>query len=448
MIDIKLIRENRGLVKDNIKKKFQDAKLPLVDEAKELDESWRKLKTESDALRAERNTISKQINETKKAGKDISELLERAKNIPKQIDEIEIESDKMQTRLHEIMLQIPNILHESVPIGKDSSQNIVRQVIGKPKKFKFKPKTHVELGESLGVLDFDSSAKISGNGFYFMKGDLALLNQALISYARDFMVSKGYEYLEPPLMIRSEILNGVYSSADIAAQAYKIEGEDLYMIATSEHPLIGMFINKTLNHKELPVKITGYSMCFRKEIGSHNINEKGIFRTHQFNKQEMIIICKPGESYKYYNELLKLSKELFKKLKIPIRELESCSADLSDIKAKGSDLEAWSPVQNKYFEITSVTNMEEAQARRLGIKFIDEKGERKYAHTLNNTAIATSRALVAILENNQQKDGTIKIPSVLVKYMNGKKVIGKPVTKAITKKKEKKLNKKAKKKKK
>jgi seryl-tRNA synthetase len=442
MLDIKLIRENRGLVKENIKDKNQDAKLPLVDEAHEADIKWRELKTLADNLRADRNTISKQINEAKKAGHDMSVLLKKAKRIPEQIDEVEQTAEKLQARITEILKTLPNMLHDSVPIGKDSSDNVVRQVIGKPKKFNFKLKTHVELGESLGVLDFDSSAKNSGNGFYYMKGDLALLNQALINYARDFMVSKGYEYVEPPLMIRGEILNGVYSSADIAAQAYKIEGEDLYLIATSEHPLIGMFINKTLNHKELPVKITGYSMCFRKEIGSHNINEKGIFRTHQFNKQEMIVICRPEESYKYYNELLKLSKELFKKLKIPIRELESCSADLSDIKAKGADLEAWSPVQNKYFEITSVTNMEEAQARRLGIKFMDEKGEKRYAHTLNNTAIATSRAIVAIMENNQQKDGTIKIPAVLVKYMGGKKVIGKPAKPA----KKGKLNKKAKKK--
>lgn len=439
MLDIKLIRENRGLVKENIKKKFQDAKLPLVDEARELDEKWRKLKTESDLLRAERNTISKEINEAKKAGQDIKELLKKAKKIPEQIDEIEKESEKMQARIIEILKTLPNILHDSVPIGKDASQNVVNQVIGKPKKPKFPLKNHVELGESLGILDFESSAKNSGNGFYYMKGDLALLNQALINYARDFMTSKGYEYIEPPLMIRGEILNGVYSSADIAAQAYKIEGEDLYLIATSEHPLIGMFIGKTLNHKELPVKITGYSMCFRKEIGSHGINEKGIYRTHQFNKQEMVIICKPEDSYKYYDELMKLSKELFKKLQLPIRELESCSGDLSDIKAKGADLEAWSPIQNKYFEITSVTNMEEAQARRLGIKFMNEKGEKVHAHTLNNTAIATSRALVAIMENNQQKDGTIKIPAVLVKYMNGKKVIGKTIKPV-------KLNKKVKKK--
>jgi len=423
MIDIKLIRENPEFVKENIKKKFQEAKLPLVDEVKKKDEEWRKLKTEADALRAERNKVSKEINEARKAGKKTDILMKKASEIPDKIAEVEAKTSKLETEIHNIMMQIQNIIHKSVPIGKDALQNVVREVMGKPTEFKFPIKNHVELGEALNILDCDTSAKTSGNGFYYLKGDLALLNQALINYSRDFMVSKGYEYIEPPLMIRGEILNGVYSSADIAAQAYKIEGEDLFLIATSEHPLIGMFIGKTLSHKELPVKITGYSMCFRKEIGSHGINEKGIYRTHQFNKQEMVIICRPEDSYRYYDELLGLSKELFKKLKIPIREFESCSGDLSDIKAKGADLEAWSPVQKKYFEITSVTNMEGAQARRLNIKFIDEKGEKKYAHTLNNTAIATSRAMVVILENCQQKDGSIKIPDVLVPYMSGKKVI-------------------------
>lgn len=425
MIDIKLIREHPEIVKENIKKKFQDTKIHLVDEVIKKDEEWRKLKSQADNLRAERNRVSKEISELKKAKKNADSAMKRAAEIPKKIVETEEHMTKLEVRIREIMLAIPNILHKSVPKGKDSSQNVVNEVIGKPKSFDFKLKSHAELAEELGVADFDTSAKTSGTGFYFLKGDLALLNQALISYARNFMVKKGYEYVEPPLMIRGEILQGVYSSADIAAQAYKIENEDLYLIATSEHPLIGMFIDKTLTYKQLPIKVTGYSMCFRKEIGSHNINEKGIYRTHQFNKQEMIVICKPEDSYKYYEELLNLSKELFKDLGLPIRELESCSGDLSDIKAKGADLEAWSPIQKKYFEITSVTNMEEAQARRLNIKFTDEKGEKKYAHTLNNTAIATSRAMVAILENNQQKDGTIKIPDVLVPYMNGKKFIGK-----------------------
>jgi len=425
MIDIKLIRENPDLVKENIKKKFQNEKIKLVDEILKKDEQWRTYKKEVDSLRAERNKVSKEVAEAKKQGKNPESIMKKAKLIPDKISKIESKSKKLEEEINQILLQIPNIIHKSVPIGKDSSENIVKETIGKPPKFDFEIKNHAELGENLKVLDFETSADISGNGFYFMRGDLALLNQALINYARDFMTEKGYEYIEPPLMIREDVLKGVYSKAEIDAMSYKINNEDLYLIATSEHPVIGMFINKTLTHKDLPLKLTAYSMCFRKEIGSHGIDEKGIYRTHQFNKQEMVVICSPEDSYKYYDELLSLSKELFKKLKLPIREVESCSGDLADLKAKGADLEAWSPRQEKYFEITSITNMEEAQARRLNIKFFDKDGERKFVHTLNNTAIATSRALVAIMENYQQKDGTIKIPEVLVPYMKGRKYIGK-----------------------
>ncbi len=429
MIDINLIREHPEIVKENIKKKFQNEKLPLVDEIRKKDEEWRKLRGKVDNLRAERNTLSREIAEAKKAGKDAKKLLQKAKNIPEEISNIESKISALYAHIAQNLSLIPNILHKSVPIGKDSSQNVVREVIGKPIAPSFEIKNHAELMEKNNLADFDASIALSGNGFYVLRGDLALLNQALINYARDFMVDKGYTYIEPPLMIREEILKGVYSKKEIDAMAYKIQDENLYLIATSEHPVIGMFINKTLNHKDLPIKLTAYSMCFRREIGSHGIDEKGLYRTHQFNKQEMVVICKPEDSYKYYDELLKLSKELFKKLKIPIRELESCSGDLSDLKAKGADLEAWSPKQKKYYEITSVTNMEEAQARRLNIKFFDEKGERRFAHTLNNTAIATSRALVAIIENFQQKDGSIKIPDVLVPYMHGKKFIGLPIKK-------------------
>lgn len=425
MIDIRLIRESPELVKENIKKKFQDHKLKLVDELKKKDESWRELKQQTDDLRASRNKISIQVGEAKKAGKDAKKLLAEAKKIPFEIEKIEKKSNKLEEEIKSLLMQIPNILHSSVPIGKDSSKNVVREVIGKPSKPAFEIKNHAELAESLGLADFDTAAKISGNGFYILRGSLALLNQALISYARDFMVKHGYEYLEPPLMIRQNILDGVYSKSDIDQMAYKIQDEDLYLIATSEHPVIGMFQNKTLTYKQLPLKLTAYSMCFRKEVGSHNLDEKGLYRTHQFNKQEMVVICKPEDSYKFYSELLHLSKELFKNLGIPIRELESCSGDLSDLKAKGADLEAWSPRQQKYFEVTSVTNMEEAQARRLGIKFTDEKGNKRFVHTLNNTAIATSRALVAILENFQQADGKIKVPTVLEPYMHGIKFLGK-----------------------
>jgi len=423
MIDIKLIRDNPELVKENIKKKFQDEKVKLVDEVISIDEKWRKLKYEEDNLRSERNSVSQKINELKKAKKNADKELKRAKEIPDKIAEVEEKRKKLEEEIKQIMYKIPNIIHPSVPLGKDSSENVELKKIGVPKKFDFKVKSHVELGEKLGMLDFDTSSEVSGKGFYYLKGDLALLNVALLNFARDFMISKHFEYVEPPLMIRKNILSGVYSNEEIDAMSYKIEGEDLYLIATSEHPLIGQFIGKTLNKKDLPILQTGYSMCFRKEIGSHGIDEKGIYRTHQFNKQEMIVICDPSESYDWYDKMLNFSIDIFKALEIPIRVLECCSGDLADLKAKSCDLEAWSPRQNKYFEVTSLTNMEAAQARRLGIK-IEDGGNKYFAHTLNNTVIATSRALVAIMENNQQKDGSIKIPKVLQPYMGGKKVIG------------------------
>ena len=426
MIDIKLIRENPKLVKENIKKKFQNEKLKLVDKVIKLDDKWRKLKYDEDKLRAERNKVSKGINEAKKAKDEklAKQLMKKAKEIPGQVEEINKKTGKLEDQIKEIMMKIPNIIHESVPIGKDDSENVEIKKVGTPKKLNFEIKSHAELGEELGMLDFDTSARTSGKGFYYLKGDLALLNMALINFARDYMVKQKFEYVEPPLMIRKEVLNGVYSNAEIETMAYKVEGEDLYLIATSEHPLIGQFINQTIQGKKLPITETGYSMCFRKEIGSHGIDEKGIYRTHQFNKQEMIVICEPEESYKWYDKMLKMSTEIFKQLEIPIRILECCSGDLADLKAKSCDLEAWSPRQKKYFEITSLTNMEEAQARRLNIK-IENKGKRYFAHTLNNTVIATSRALVAIMENNQQKDGSIKVPKVLQPYMGGLKVIKK-----------------------
>jgi len=421
MIDIKLIRENPELVKENIKEKFQDEKLPLVDKVKKLDEDWRKLKYGEDALRSERNKISQKINELKKQKKSASALIKKAKAIPGKIEKIEKKRKKLQEEIKQIMYNIPNIIHKSVPLGKDDSENVEVKKFGKPRKFDFKVKSHVEIGENLGMLDFDTSAKVSGKGFYYLKGDLALLNMALINFARDYMVKQGFEYVEPPLMIRNKILTGVYTHEEIEELAYKIEGEDLHPIATSEHPLIGQFINSTIKKNDLPILQTAYSMCFRKEIGSHGIDEKGIFRTHQFNKQEMIVVCEPGDSYKWYGKMLKYSVEIFKKLEIPFRILECCSGDLGDMKTKSCDFEAWSPRQKKYFEITSLTNLEEAQARRLNIK-IEDKGKRYFAHTLNNTVIATSRVLVAIMENNQQKNGTVKIPKVLWKYTGFKEL--------------------------
>ena len=422
MIDIKFLRESPKLVKENIKKKFQNEKLPLVDEVIKLDNQWRKLKYDEDKLRSQRNDISKKVNQLKKAGKSAASEIKKAKSIPDKISKSEAKRKKLEDKIKKIMFQIPNIVHKSVPIGKSEKENVEVKKYGNPKKLGFPVKSHVELGESLGMLDFDTSAKTSGTGFYYLKGDLALLNMALINFARDCMVKQGFEYIEPPLMIRQNILSGVYSNAEIEQMAYKIEDEDLYLIATAEHPMIGQFINKTLPGKALPIKQTGYSMCFRKEIGSHGIDEKGIYRTHQFNKQEMIVICEPEDSYKWYDSMLKMSVDIFQALEIPFRVLECCSGDLADLKAKSCDLEAWSPRRKEYFEITSLTNMEEAQARRLNIK-IENKGKRYFAHTLNNTVIATSRALVAIMENNQNKDGSINIPKVLQPYMNGKKKI-------------------------
>ncbi|MFW6014557.1 MAG: serine--tRNA ligase [Candidatus Nanoarchaeia archaeon] len=420
MLDLKYIRENPQIVKDNIKKKYQNEKLELVDKLLTLDEENRQLKTESQSLRHKRNEISEAINKAKKNKEDASELIKQAKEIPEKIKKIEDKQDSLQKEITRILYTIPNIIHHSVPIGKDDSENVEIEKIGQPKEFDFEIKSHVELAEELGLADFETAANVTGRGFYYLKGDLALLNMALINFARDYMVEAGYNYVEPPLMIRTEVLQGVYSNEEIEEMAYKIDGEDLNLIATSEHPLIGMFVNKTLTKKDLPVKITGYSACFRKEIGSHGIDEKGLFRTHQFHKQEMIVICEPEDSYKLYDEMMNHSKEIFKRLGIPIRELECCSGDLADLKAKSADLEAWSPRQNKYFEITSCTNMEEAQARRLGIK-IEKGGQRYFAHTLNNTVIATSRTMVAILENFQNQDGSVDIPEALQPYMGGRK---------------------------
>ncbi|MCB9358925.1 serine--tRNA ligase [Candidatus Woesearchaeota archaeon] len=425
MLDIKFIRENPDKVKENIKKKFQDSKLEKVDELLDKDSRYLKLLKETEELRAKRNSISKDINTAKKEGKsdiEVNQILEEAKKIPEKLKSIEEELSSLKDQINGLLLSIPNMIHDSVPIGKDDSENVVKEVIGEPVKKDFEVVSHAEIAERLGVVDFETSAETSGNGFFYLKGDLALLNMALVNFARDYMVKQGYVYTEPPLMIREDVLRGVYSASEIEQMSYKIEGEDLFLIATSEHPLIGMFIGKIIPKDKLPIKITGFSACFRKEIGSHGIDEKGLYRTHQFNKQEMIVICEPEDSYKYYDEMLGHSKQIFKQLGIPFRERECCSGDLSDLKAKSADLEAWSPRKNDYFEVTSCTNMEAAQARRLGIKISDGK-EKYHAHTLNNTVIATSRAMVAILENFQNKDGSVDIPKALQPYMGGKKKI-------------------------
>jgi seryl-tRNA synthetase len=426
MIDIKLIRESPELVKENIKKKFQDEKLPLVDEVAELDVKWRKEKKKADDLRSKRNKISEQINKLMKEGKktDAKKLIVKAKEIPGKIDKIEAKAEVFYGKIREIMLKIPNIIHKSVPLGKDDTENVELEKIGKPNVPKYEILNHAELAEGLGGLDLDSARKTSGQGFYFLRGDIAQLHSAILTYAKDFMIGKGYEYIVPPYLIRSSIVDGVMSFEEMDAMMYKVEGEDLYLIGTSEHAMIGMFKEVVLKKGDLPQTLTGYSACFRKEKGAHGIEEKGLYRVHQFEKQEMIVICEPGESYEWYDKMLDAGKEFFKNLDIPTRVLECCSGDLADLKAKSCDLEAWSPRQKKYFEVGSLTNMEEGQSRRLGIKINGGEGN-YFAHTLNNTVVASPRALIALMENNQNKDGSINIPKALQPYMGGKKVIGK-----------------------
>jgi len=424
MIDIKLIRENSELVKKNIKKKFQNEKLLLVDKIKKLDENWRKLKYEEDNLRSERNKISEQINQFKKQKKDISKLIKKAKTIPGKIDKIREKRKKFEEEIKKILSKIPNIMHESVPIGKDESENKVIKKWGKLPKFNFSVKNHVELLEGLDVVDFDISTKVSGKGFYYLKGDWALLNRALINFTIDFMKKKGYLYLEPPLLVRKEICEAAEDFEAFETKLYKIQDEDLYLIPSAEHSILGFLKGETISEDKLPVKIFGYSMCFRKEIGSHGIHEKGLWRTHQFNKVEQFIFCKPEDSWKYYEELRKNTGEIMKALNLPYRIFESCSGDLSDWKAKGEDVEVYRPTTKQYEEVMSLSNCTDCQARDLNIMGMTKRGERYILHTLNNTALATSRIMVAIAENNQKKDGNIKIPKVLWKYMGGKHTIG------------------------
>lgn len=422
MIDIKLIRESPELVKENMRKKFQDEKVHLVDKIINLDGEWRKLKYDEDNLRSERNKISNEINLAMKAKKDASKLIKKAKEIPGKIEEIENKRKKFEDEIKEMMYQIPNIIHDSVPIGKSDKENVELKKIGTPKIPKYEIFHPAELAEKINGADFDSARETSGNGFYFITGDLALLHEAILAFARDYMVKQGFQFVIPPFMIRRKVVEGVMSFKEMDNMMYKIENEDLYLIGTSEHSMIGRFIDKTINGKNLPITLTSYSPCFRKEIGSHGIDEKGFYRVHQFEKQEMIVICEPEDSYKWYDKMLKYTVDVFKALDIPVRILEICSGDLADLKAKSCDVEAWSPRQKKYFEVGSLTNMEEAQARRLNIR-IEGKGKIYFAHTLNNTVLASPRALIALMENNQMKDGSIKVPKVLQKYI-GKKIIG------------------------
>ncbi len=424
MIDINLIRTNKELVKENIKKKFQDSKLPLVDEVEVLDKKIRTLKQEGDDLRASRNSLSSKIGMLMKEKQieEANKIKEQVKANNLRIAEIEKEEEVLAENIKKIMMLIPNILDESVPIGKDDSENVEIERFGEAKVPDFEIPYHADILNSFCALDKDSAGRTSGNGFYYLMGDGARLVSAMISYARDFMIEKGFTYCIPPFMIRGDVVNGVMSFAEMDAMMYKIEGEDLYLIGTSEHSMIGKFKGQIIDEKQLPLTLTSYSPCFRKEVGAHGIEERGIYRVHQFEKQEMVVLCKPEESMQWYEKMWRFSVELFRSLNIPVRQLECCSGDLADLKVKSCDIEAWSPRQQKYFEVCSCSTLGDAQARRLGIRAKGEKGT-YYLHTLNNTVLASTRALIALLENNLQADGSVLIPKPLQMYMGGKTVI-------------------------
>ncbi len=424
MLDIKLIRSNPELVKENIKKKFQDEKLSLVDEVLELDEQFRASKGRGDQLRQQRNTISKEIGKLMSQGKkdEAMEVKKQVQAIAGELEEMERREAEMTAEIHKRMLLIPNIIDPSVPIGRDDSENVEVQRFGEPVVPDFEIPYHTEIMERFGGIDLDSARKTSGNGFYYLLGDIARLQSAVLSYARDFMIDKGFTYCIPPFMIHGNVVEGVMSQTDMDAMMYKIEGEDLYLIGTSEHSMIGKFIDTILPESSLPQTLTSYSPCFRKEKGAHGIEERGVYRIHQFEKQEMIVVCKPEDSMAWYEKMWRYSVELFRSLDIPVRQLECCSGDLADLKVKSCDIEAWSPRQQKYFEVCSCSNLGDAQARRLKMRVKGERGT-YLPHTLNNTVVAPPRMLIALLENNLQADGSVKIPAVLQPYMGGKEVL-------------------------
>lgn len=424
MIDIKLIRENPELVKENIRKKFQDEKLPLVDEVAEFDKQFRDAKTKGDALRGDRNRISKEIGLLMREGKkdEAEAAKQKVKDLEKELQDLEASEEKLQDEIKKRMMVIPNIIDPSVPIGKDDSENVEIERFGEPVVPDFEIPYHTDILESLDGLDLDSARETSGNGFYYLMGDVARLHSSILSYARDFMIGRGYTYFIPPFMIHGNVVNGVMSFSEMQNMMYKIEGEDLYLIGTSEHSMIGRFMNRTLKKDRLPYKLTSYSPCFRKEVGAHGIEERGLYRVHQFEKQEMVIVCEPEDSKKYYDELWHNSVDFFRSLDIPVRTLECCSGDLADLKVKSCDVEAWSPRQKKYFEVGSCSNLGDAQARRLGIRIKGEKGN-YFAHTLNNTVVAPPRMLIAFFENNLQADGTVRIPEPLRPYMGGQEIL-------------------------
>ena len=426
MIDLKFLRENPDIVRENIKKKFQDSKLPLVDEVIELDKEYRAFKLEADTLRGGRNKLSKEIGALMAQGKrDEAEAVKAQVSAnAKRLEELEVLEGEYSEKIKNIMMRIPNIIDPSVPIGKDDSENVEVQKYGEPTVPDFDIPYHAEIMEALNGLDLDSARKVAGNGFYYLMGDIARLHSSIISYARDFMIDRGFTYCIPPFMIRSEVVTGVMSFAEMDAMMYKIEGEDLYLIGTSEHSMIGKFIDTIIPEAELPHTLTSYSPCFRKEKGAHGIEERGVYRIHQFEKQEMIVVCKPEESPVWFDKLWQNTVDLFRTLDIPVRTLECCSGDLADLKVKSIDVEAWSPRQKKYFEVGSCSNLGDAQARRLRIR-VNGKDGKYFAHTLNNTVVAPPRMLIAFLENNMNADGSINIPKALQPYMGGKEKITK-----------------------
>ncbi len=422
MLDIKFVRENPDKVKENIKKKFQNKKLPLVDEVIELDQKIRELKTNGDNLRQERNEISNTIGMLMRDKKveEANAKKDRVKEINNELVDIEKEEEELSISLKEKMMTIPNIIADDVPIGEDDSKNVEEARFGEPVVPKYEIPYHSDIMGSFNGLDKESAGRVSGNGFYYLMGDIARLHSAVLAYARDFMIDKGFTYCIPPFMIHGDAVNGVMSFEEKENMMYKIEGEDLYLIGTSEHSMIAKFKDQILKESELPITMTSYSPCFRKEVGAHGIEERGVYRIHQFEKQEMVVICRPEDSEEWYNKMWNYSVELFRSLDIPVRKLVCCSGDLADLKYRSCDIEAWSPRQKKYFEVCSCSNLTDAQARRLGIRYKKDNGEKEYAHTLNNTVIAPPRMLIAFLENNLQEDGSVLIPEVLRPYMGGK----------------------------
>ncbi len=424
MLDIKFVRENKELVKENIKKKFQDEKLPLVDEVISLDQQIREYKAEGDLLRQERNNISSEIGQLMRDKKleEAEEKKQKVSEINNKLTNIEASENGLSIQLKEKMMVIPQMIDDSVPIGKDDSENVEVEKFGEPIVPDYEIPYHADICEALSGLDKESAGRTSGNGFYYLMGDIARLHSAMLSYARDFMIDKGFTYCVPPFMIRSDVVSGVMSFSEMENMMYKIEGEDLYLIGTSEHSMIGKFKGQIVKEEQLPITLTSYSPCFRKEVGAHGLEERGLYRVHQFEKQEMVVLCKPEEAMDWYNKMWSYTVEFFRSLDIPVRTLECCSGDLADLKVKSCDVEAWSPRQQKYFEVGSCSTLGDAQARRLGIRAKGENGN-YLVHTLNNTVLATPRGLIALLENNYQKDGSITIPKALQPYMGGKEKI-------------------------